>query len=255
MTTQAEDSRRVALVLGATGATGRLLVEQLLKRGMRVRVLVRSPERLPESLRQHDAVTVVTGSPLELPQEEFEQLVQGCGAVASSLGHNLSFKGIFGSPRRLVRDATRRVCEVLRSVGEAEPARFVLMNTAGNRNRDLEEPVSFAQKLVLGLLRALVPPHADNEEAADYLRLEVGQKDPAVQWVAVRPDGLVDEADVTPHDVHPSPTRSAIFNAGKTSRINVASFMASLIADDAIWQRWRGQMPVIYNRTNPASTD
>ncbi len=39
------------LVVGASGATGRLLVEQLCDRGQNVKVIVRSPDRLPETLR------------------------------------------------------------------------------------------------------------------------------------------------------------------------------------------------------------
>lgn len=35
------------LVLGATGATGRLLVRQLLDRGLKVKAIVRSPDRIP----------------------------------------------------------------------------------------------------------------------------------------------------------------------------------------------------------------
>ncbi|WP_182870552.1 hypothetical protein [Stieleria mannarensis] len=70
------------------------------------------------------------------------------------------------------------------------------MNTAGNSNRDLEEPISLAQSCVIGLLCLLVPPHQDNEKAADYLRTEVGQNDIEIQWAAVRPDSLFEEDDV-----------------------------------------------------------
>lgn len=52
---------------------------------------------------------------------------------------------------------------------------------------------------------------------------------------------------VTEYNEHPSPTRSAIFNPGATSRINVAHFMARLLTEEATWNMWRGQMPVIYN--------
>ncbi len=122
------------------------------------------------------------------------------------------------------------------------------MNTMGNRNRDLNEPISFAEKCVVGLLRLLLPPHVDNEQAADYLRSKVGQNDKLIEWTAVRPDNLIDEDEVTPYDVYPSPIRSAIFDAGQTSRINVGHFMADLITEDDIWQQWQGQMPVIYNK-------
>jgi len=54
---------------------------------------------------------------------------------------------------------------------------------------------------------------------------------------------------VSEYEIHPSPTRSAIFNAGQTSRINVGHFMAELVTDDETWNKWKGQMPVIYNKT------
>lgn len=122
------------------------------------------------------------------------------------------------------------------------------MNTAGNSNRDLDEPRSLGERCVIGLIRLLVPPHTDNEGAADYLRTSVDPNEGAIEWVAVRPDTLVDEDSVTEYEVHPSPTRSAVFNAGKTSRINVAHLMAELMTDDDTWSRWKGRMPVIYNQ-------
>ncbi len=234
------------LVVGASGATGRLLVADLLERGQQVRAVVRSPDKLPETLRRHRSLSIVHGSLLELTADTLVHHASECSAVASCLGHNLSVRGIYGSPRRLVTEATRRLCDAVRATPRAHPVRFVLMNTAGHRNRDLGESVSFGQRLALALIRALLPPHADNEEAADYLRTHLHPGD-AIEWVAVRPDTLVDENRVTPYEVHPSPTRSALFNPGKTSRINVARFVAELITDDEVWGRWRGQMPVIYN--------
>jgi nucleoside-diphosphate-sugar epimerase len=235
------------LVVGASGATGRRLVEQLLDRGKRVRAVVRAPEKLPETLTGHHQLEVVHASLLELSDREMAQHVSGCTAIASCLGHNLTFRGIFGSPRRLVADATRRLCEAVRATRPDRPIRVVLMNTAGNRNRDLYEPVSLGERSVVGLIRVLLPPQTDNEKAADYLRINVGRNDSAVEWAVVRPDSLVDEESVTGYEVHPSPTRSAIFNAGRTSRVNVAHFMADLITRDDTWTRWQGQMPVIYD--------
>ncbi len=237
------------LVVGASGATGRLLVQELLNRGMEVRVVVRSPDRLPESIQGHARLSITVAALLDLTDDDLVRLVKGCDAIASCLGHTLSWKGIYGSPRRLVTDATRRLCEAVKTTAPDKPVRFVLMNTTGNRNRDLDEPISFAQKLVIGLLRLLLPPHVDNEQAADYLRVVIGQHDPAVEWVAVRPDGLIDEEAATDRELYPSPIRSAIFDAGKTSRVNVGHFMADLIAED-VWHEWKGRMPVIYNASS-----
>jgi len=165
------------LIVGATGATGKLLAEQLLERGHFVKVIVRSPEKLPETVRNHKNLSVIRASVLDLSDAEMAQHVKGCDAVASCLGHNITFKGMYGHPRKLVTDATRRLCQAIRTNNPEGKTKFVLMNTTGNRNRDLDEPITFAEKAVVGLLRLLLPPHVDNEQAADYLRTEVGQND------------------------------------------------------------------------------
>lgn len=245
-----KDMRKMTtLVVGASGATGRLLVEQLLNRGQNVRAIVRSPDKLPEIIKNHDNLSVIRASVLELSDAEMARQVNGCVAVVSCLGHNMSWKGIYGQPRWLVTDATRRLCNAIKSNGSEKPTKFVLMNTAGNSNRDLHEPVSFGQRGIIWLLRLLLPPHVDNENAADYLRTNIGKNDGTIEWVAVRPDSLINENKVTEYELHPSPTRSAIFDTGLTSRINVGHFMADLITDDDTWKSWKGQMPVIYNKS------
>lgn len=235
------------LVVGATGATGQLVVEELLNRGHNVKVIVRSPDKLPEIVRNNDQLSVISASLLELSDSEMIKHTHNCNAVVSCLGHNLNLKGIYGRPHRLVRDAAHRLCNAIKANNSGKPVKYILMNTTGNSNRDLNEPSTFGEKCVIGLIRLLLPPHIDNEMAADYLRTDIGQKDPVIEWVAVRPDNLVNEENVSKYQLHPSPIRSAIFNAGQTSRINVAHFMADLITEENVWIKWKGQMPVIYN--------
>ncbi|MGS1108243.1 NAD(P)H-binding protein [Achromobacter anxifer] len=222
-------------------------MRQLLDRGLQVRAIVRSFGALAD-LAGDARLSLIQASVLDLGDAEMARCVSGCTAVLSCLGHNMTLNGMYGAPRRLVADATRRLCTAIRVNRPDAPVRFVLMNTAGNSNRDLAEPVSFSQKYVVGLARLLLPPHADNEQASDYLRTQVGQTDCMVEWAVVRPDSLRDAAVVTAYEVHPSPTRSAIFNAGATSRIHVAHFMAELATDTAAWSRWKGRMPVIYDQ-------
>lgn len=236
------------LVVGASGTTGRLLVKHLLNHGQMVKVIVRSPDKLPEFVKNHDELSIIHASVLDLSDAEMVQYVKGCKAVASCLGHNMNLQGMYGRPRRLVTDATRRLCHAIKESKPEEAVKFVLMNTAGNRNRDLPEQISFGEKIVTGLLRLLLPPHVDNEKAADYLRTKIGQDDEAIEWAVVRPDSLIDESEVSDYEVHASPIRSPLFDAGLSSRINVAHFMADLITDDSTWRQWKGQMPVIYNK-------
>jgi len=238
----------VVLVVGASGATGRQLVAQLLKQGHDVKVVVRSAAKIPVSWERSEGVKISLASLLDLSDAELMELTLDCNAIASCLGHTISWKGIYGHPRMLVTEATRRLCTAIDAHKPESPVKFVLMNTTGNRNRDINEPISFAQKCVIGLLRLLLPPHVDNEKAADYLRTQIGQHNPFIEWAAVRPDSLLDAEAVTNYEVYPSPIRSAIFNSGKTSRINVGHFMAQLIEDGNLWKEWKGKMPVVYNK-------
>ena len=237
------------LVIGASGATGKLLVEQLLESGIMVKIIVRSTSIIPDKWNYYEKLTIINGSIAEITVEEMSEYIADCQAVASCLGHNLTLKGLFGKPGKLVTDTVKLLCEAILRTKPEKPIKFVLMNTAGNSNRDIDEPVMFGQKIVIALLRILLPPHPDNEKAADYLRVNIGQSNPYIEWTAVRPDTLINEDNITGYSLHISPIRSALFNPGKTSRINVGNFMARLILFDDIWNKWKGQMPVIYNDT------
>lgn len=235
------------LVAGATGATGVRLVEELLNRGHDVKAVVRSPEKLPEAVRTNEKLSIIQAAILDLSDEEMKQHVADCDAVASCLGHNLTFKGIYGKPRKLVTDATKRLCEAIKAKNPGNRTKFVLMNTVANSNKDLNEQVVTGQKIMIGILRVILPPQVDNEAAAEYLRSTVGQSDESIEWVAVRPSGLIDSESTSEIEVYASPTRS-VLDDGQISRINVGHFMADLITDDALWNEWKGRMPVIYKK-------
>lgn len=243
----------LTLVVGASGATGIRLVEELLNRDQYVKVIVQSPEKLPDTIKNHAHLSVICASVLELSEKEMEQHVAGCNAVASCLGHNLTFKGIFGKPRRLVTEATQRLCTAIKANKSEVSTKYVLMNTVANRNLDLNEPISFAQRCLIGMLRLFLPPHPDNEKAAEHLRTVIGQKDNDIEWTAVRPSSLIDAESASEIEVYPSPMRS-ILKDGQISRINVGHFMADLITNNDIWNKWKGQMPVIYNKGTALET-
>lgn len=238
------------LIAGASGKTGRQLVEQLLCMEENIKVIVRTPDTLPAHWKNNECLTIIKASITDVSEDEMAGHLIDCGAVASCLGHNITLKGIYGKPRLLVTNAVQLICNAIQKNKPLKPVKFILMNTSGNRNKDLNEPVSFGQKIAIGLIRLLVPPHPDNEKAADHLRVNIGQNNPFIEWVAVRPDTLIDSANVSDYELYPSPVRSAVFNAGKTSRINVGNFMARLIAENDLWSKWKGQMPVIYNKGN-----
>ena len=113
------------LVAGASGATGKQLVEQLLKQNHNVKVIVRSPEKLPESWQNNDQLKIISASILELTNKALSEYTKDCQAIVSCLGHNMSWKGIYGHPRKLVTDATLRLCDAVKGNQPTSPVKYI----------------------------------------------------------------------------------------------------------------------------------
>jgi nucleoside-diphosphate-sugar epimerase len=231
------------LVVGATGMTGKSLVGQLLTNGHHVRAIVRSSSGLPAEVVDHPNLSVIEASLLELTDSEIAQHVENSDAVVSCLGHNISFKGIFGEPRQLCTDATRRLCEAIETNAPKSPTKFVLMNTVGVGNPELVEKRGLLDRGLLTLLHYTLPPHRDNEMAAEYLRCTVGKENRHIEWCSVRPDSLIN-AEVSEYDIVESPI-TGIVTGRPTTRANVAHFMTELIDNTDLWATWKFRTPVI----------
>ena len=88
------------LVVGATGKTGLPLVEQLLDKNHKVRLVVRSSHKLSSKVLENPNTIVKEAAVLDLTDEEMTEQVKDCDAVVSCLGHTGNFKGIFGEPKK-----------------------------------------------------------------------------------------------------------------------------------------------------------
>jgi len=232
------------LVLGASGATGKLVVQQLVKRNIQVRVVARESANIPSQISDDKSIEIIKGNINGFEIAKIKDLVKDCDSVICCLGHNISFKGIFGPPRKLVSNTVAKIIEALQSLNLS--SKFILMSTTAYTNRKIEEVNDFREKIVFSLLKVVLPPHKDNILAADHLVYKLGQKT-SIDWVAVRPDSLFDEENVSKYEIHNNKIRSAIFNPGKTSRINVSHFMVELVTNDKLWQEWKHKTPVIYS--------
>jgi len=232
------------LLLGATGRTGRRVLQQLLERGIPVRAIVRSAERLPEGVADDPLLTVVEAEVAAMTGEELQRHVAGRDAVVSCLGHTISLRGVFGPPRDLVARTVERLCDAASALRPAAPVRLILMSSVSvNRPARADARRGAGERAYMWALRGLVPPARDNQRAADFLALEVGADAPLVEWAVVRPDALID-GEVSAYRTHDGIV-SSLFRADGTRFANVAHFMAELVTDDAAWRRWRGKMPVV----------
>jgi putative NADH-flavin reductase len=95
------------LILGATGGTGRQLVQQALDRGLSVTALARDPSRLRI---EHPRLKVIQGNVLD--ERSVDAAVRGQDAVVSALGHKRYFH-----PTRILSDGTRNVVRAMEAHG------------------------------------------------------------------------------------------------------------------------------------------
>ncbi|KAL7538381.1 hypothetical protein ACHAXR_008515 [Thalassiosira sp. AJA248-18] len=253
------------LVVGATGATGKHVVLQLLQQKQNVHAIVRSKQRLLDSLEEiapksssefADRLEVTEAPLLDMSDDDMKKATKGCGAVVCCLGHNLTFKGMYGAPRRLVTDATKHLIEAIeanhRDKAEEDKkevsntkTKFILMGTvavsnpAGGDNRR-----TFGERITLFLLHHLLPPHRDNETAAEYIFTKT--ENPHLEWTVVRPTDLVDGSS-SKYELFDKPQDSIFGGDGVATRANVAKSMCDMILTEKLWEEWKFKWPVIHD--------
>jgi hypothetical protein len=239
-------TQQTVLLVGGTGRTGRRVLQQLLDRGISVRAIVRSGGKLSRDVASHPRLTVVEANLLSLRDEELQQNLRGCDAVVSCLGHVISLKGVFGSPRDLVTRATTRLCRGVETLQPATPVKFILMSSVSvHRPGSLDTRRSAFEKAFLWTLCRVLPPAQDNQRAADFLLEKIGPNNAFVQWVAVRPDSLL-PGDVSAYTSHEGLV-NGLFAPGSTNMANVAHFMCELVTNPKTWADWKGKLPVVVN--------
>ncbi|MCH8560632.1 MULTISPECIES: NAD(P)-dependent oxidoreductase [unclassified Nesterenkonia] len=194
-------------VLGGTGRTGRLLVEELLRRGHQVTALVRDPDRAPEHAR------VVIGDSRD-PQALAEALV-GAEAVISTLGPARK-------QNQLHRQTVEQLVPAMRMAGVR---RYIGISGAGvDADGDCKSRRDRVISAAMGLFaRSLV--------ADKTVELATWQ-DTELNWTLVRPPRLMDGPATggVEHDAHVS-TRSTGMR-----RTDLAIFLTDVL-DQEIYVR------------------
>ena len=142
------------LVLGASGATGKLVVQQLLNKNIQVRVVVRESAIVPNQISDNKSIEVIKGNINDFEIAKIQDLVKDCESVICCLGHNINFKGILGPPHKLVYNTVVKIIEALQS-REPEP-KFILMSTTAYTNRKIGEVNTLGEKIVFSLLKVLL---------------------------------------------------------------------------------------------------
>jgi putative NADH-flavin reductase len=166
------DMVRIA-VIGATGRTGRHVVEQALGRGHLVTGIARRPEAIAI---EHRDLTMVSAD--VLVRESLVDALAGCEAVVSALG--------IGSSRAPTVVYSAGIANVLGAMAAASIERLSAISAAPVGPRA-------AQPF---LERRIVMPILDRFFGATYAdmrRMEALLADSQVDWVSLRPPRLIDK--------------------------------------------------------------
>ncbi len=192
-------------VFGATGGTGRQVVQQALAAGHRVTALVRNPDRL--GIR-HDDLTVVVGDVLDA--DKVAQTLAGADAVVVSLGNTAN------NPDYIVSQGTQVIVDAMRRLGR--PKRIVVVSSLGVG--ESKDQVPFAFKMLMKTV--LKKPMEDKE------RQEAIVKASGLDWTIVRPGGLTDGPATGRYKAGVDPK----IMAGQVSRGDLAAFVLQQLTDD-----------------------
>ncbi|WP_265523617.1 NAD(P)-dependent oxidoreductase [Oerskovia flava] len=198
---------KLALV-AATGRTGRHTLTTALERGHDVTVLVRDPDRLPGTARDH--VRAVVGDSTD--PEAIADLLSGADAVVSALGPT-------GKQPDLHTRTARAFVDVMSTTG---PRRFVGVSGAGiDVPGDLKAP---KDKAISWLIRTLGGDIVKDKPAEYAIWAASG-----LNWTLVRPPRLVDgppSDKPLEHDAHRSTRSTSI------TRADLAAFLLDVVERD-----------------------
>ncbi|WP_182353464.1 NAD(P)-dependent oxidoreductase [Flaviflexus huanghaiensis] len=160
-------------VFGATGRTGRRVVERALSHGLAVRVLARDPAKI---VLADDRLTVIEGDVLDA--SSVDKTVAGAEAVVSVIGH------VKGSPATLQADGTTFIVNAMQRHGVS---RIITLSGGGLRAEGKDKP-KMADRMIRGLLKVLSGRVlADAEAHVDVLKRS------GLEWTVVRGPRLTEE--------------------------------------------------------------
>ncbi|KAF7719931.1 Uncharacterized protein PECH_005788 [Penicillium ucsense] len=217
-----------ALIIGGSGRTGKLVVEELLKREHTVTALVRNPT----SMKDFGKIDVVKGSPTALADVRQAFAHREPDVVVVTLNSPRASESPFAapvSPPRLMADSNANVVTAMKEIGVKK---VVIMQAFG---------VGASWPNMACLLRGLMSKTNMSYTYDDHNMTDQEVRESGVTYVMVRPSRLV-ETEIETVKEWPENGKGVPMMAS-TSRKSVARFLV----DAAETSRWDNTAPVISN--------
>lgn len=203
-------------IFGASGRTGRPLVEQALAAGHEVTALVRTPASFPI---KHERLHVIQGSVEDAAK--VDETVTGANAVLSVLGHTKT------SNKDILTVGTRNIVQAMQQHGVRR-----LINLTGAGVRDPQDQPKFVDNVFGFLLKRLQP---------DLLRDSHNQtkliQNSDLDWTVVRGPRLTEGPRTGKYRVGYVGKNSGT----QASRADIAEFMLKQVTDNT----YVHQLPVV----------
>jgi putative NADH-flavin reductase len=163
------------LVLGATGRTGKHIVEYALSKGYQVNCLVRNPEKIPS----HSNLKIIKGSTTKT--KDLEMAMEGCTAIVSAL--NISRTSDFPlAPLRTPKDFLSNSITYVISVAEKYDIKRIVVCSAWG--------VSETRKDIPFWFRWTIDYSNIKYAYQDHERQELLLENSNLDWTIIKPVGL-----------------------------------------------------------------
>jgi uncharacterized protein YbjT (DUF2867 family) len=201
------------LLLGATGRTGRLVIDEALSQGHQVVALVRRPS----ALAPRAGLTVVGGDPAS--GADVQRALAGCNAVISTLNNNRTSDSPFAkpvSPAGFMTGVMRHVVAAMQAQGVR---RLAVPSAAGAGDSFSHMPWVFRVLVRKTNLSHTYRDHDDQE------RVVMGS---GLAWTVARPVGLHNAA---PKGSLVKSTHNQPKPGMRIARSTVARFLVGCLAD------------------------
>jgi len=203
-------------LFGATGKTGRLVLERALSAGHDVRALVQDPGKLATSSGK---LAVIKGDVLDA--DRVGQTVVGADVVLSLFGH------VGSSPKRLQTDGTRLIVEAMHRHGVKR-----LVSLSGGGLRDQQDQPKLADRAIRLLLR-MMAGHV-LADAEGHLRVLQAS---GLDWTVARAPRLLETPATGSYRVG----QVGVNASTKISRADFADFVLTQVEDRSFIR----QMPFV----------
>lgn len=206
------------LILGATGGTGRQLVEQALDDGHEVVAYVRTPQKLDI---KHKNLDLIQGDLME--REKLAAAMSGVDAVLSGLGP-------VGNSAE--RPLTKGMAQIVQVMKEQQVSRLIVSTGAGVS--DPNDQPTLADKLIKFVLKLVSKEGlADSDGMIEVVRRS------GLDWTVARGPRLLDKPGT-------GAVKVGYLGEGVSTQLTRSDF-AMFMLDQLQSNQWRHKAPVVSN--------